>query len=127
METADFPDRLHVDNFSIHRLSSYLDSKICALSLYWCKFSVLTRKDNANPSIARWRVTTSASSMPYLDEWQQILEQGMEVALAKAVEDSEHAACLRRSTPFSGILTNDERLAVLNSWTFSIPENSKER
>lgn len=66
--------------------------------------------NKAFENIARWRVTTSASTMPYLDEWQHILEQGMEVALAKAVEDSEHAACLRRPTPFSGILSNEEPL-----------------
>lgn len=77
--------------------------------------------NKAFENISRWRETTSASTMPYLDEWQQLLEQGMEVALAKAVEDSEHAASLRRSTPFSGVLSNEERLAVLREWDFSAP------
>lgn len=77
--------------------------------------------NKAFDNLRRWRPTTAASSLPYLDEWQELLDQGMEVALAKAVEDSEHAACLRRSSPFSGVLSDEERWAVLRAWDFSRP------
>lgn len=45
------------------------------------------------------------------------MNQGMEVALGVAVEDSEHAADLRRSSPFAGVLTNKERFAFFKNWS----------
>lgn len=85
--------------------------------------------NKALENLCRWRGTASAATLPYLEEWQRILDQGMEAALAKAVEESEHAACLRKSSPFAGVLSEEERLTVLKSFQFpkpETPENPKE-
>lgn len=71
----------------------------------------------ARATLSRWRQTVCLSSQPYLMEWERLMEQGMDVTLAKAVEDSEHAADLRKSSPFAGILTNQERFAFLRDWS----------
>lgn len=70
----------------------------------------------ARATLARWRQTVCLSSQPYLIEWERLMDQGMEVTLAKALEDSEHAADLRKSSPFAGVLTNHERLLFLKEW-----------
>ena len=44
------------------------------------------------------------------------MNQGIEACLAVAVEDSQRAAALRQSSPFSGVLSNRERFAFLKAW-----------
>ena len=66
--------------------------------------------------LVRWRTTTSAASLPYLDQWSTLLDQGLEAALSVATEDSEKATALRQASPFPGILTNEERLKFLSDW-----------
>ncbi|MFA7239213.1 MAG: hypothetical protein WC091_03810 [Sulfuricellaceae bacterium] len=44
------------------------------------------------------------------------MNQGIDASLAIAVEDSQRATALRQSSPFSGILTNQERFAFLKAW-----------
>ncbi|MDR0563828.1 MAG: hypothetical protein LBG78_02670 [Azoarcus sp.] len=70
------------------------------------------------PTILRWRNTVSPSSLPYLNEWETLVQQGMDTALAKATEDSESARALRQSTPFVGILTPKERFDFLKKWKY---------
>jgi hypothetical protein len=41
---------------------------------------------------------------------------GVDACLAVAVEDSQRAAALRQSSPFSGVLSNRERFAFLKAW-----------
>lgn len=69
--------------------------------------------------LTRFMARTSAASSPYLMEWQSILDQGMDVALSVAVEDSERAQVLRSSSPFAGVLDEEERLAFLAAWASS--------
>lgn len=71
----------------------------------------------AKATLSRWREIVCPSSQPYLVEWEALMNQGMEVTLAMAVEDSEHASDLRRSSPFTGILTNQERFAFMRDWS----------
>lgn len=66
-------------------------------------------------TLARWRTTVSPSSQPYLEEWESLMNQGMDACLAVAVEDSERAKALRQSSPFAGILNNQERFAFLKT------------
>lgn len=67
-------------------------------------------------NLARWRRTVSGHSQPYLVEWERVADRSMRECLDLAVEDSERAAALRKSSPFAGILSETERFAFLNSW-----------
>lgn len=70
----------------------------------------------AKATLARWRTTVCAASQPHLEEWEHLMNQGIDASLAIAVEDSQRATALRQSSPFSGILTNQERFAFLKAW-----------
>jgi hypothetical protein len=67
-------------------------------------------------TITRWQAQVSRSALPYLDQWAQLFEQGMDACLAVAEEDSQRADALRQCSPFTGILTNEERFAFFKSW-----------
>lgn len=72
--------------------------------------------DKVCGTLARWRATVSPAAQPYLEVWQQAVDQGMEACLALAVEDSARATALRQSSPFAGVLTPAERFGFLRSW-----------
>ena len=72
--------------------------------------------ERAQATLRRWRSTVSPSSQPYLIEWERLMDQGLEATLAVALEDSERAAALRQSSPFTGVLTPQERFAFLKAW-----------
>ena len=74
--------------------------------------------DHVKVTLARWRTIVSASSQPYLIEWESLVNEGLEPCLAIAVQNSQRADALRQSSPFTGILTNAERFAFLKSWKF---------
>lgn len=67
-------------------------------------------------TLARWRGSVSVNTLPYLDEWERIVAQGVDACLAVALEESERATALRQSSPFTGILTHQERFAFLKEW-----------
>lgn len=67
-------------------------------------------------TLQRWRGLVSGSSLPYLEEWDAILDQGVEATLATAEDPSEHATSLRQASPFTGILSEEERLDFLRTW-----------
>ncbi|MFZ1445403.1 MAG: hypothetical protein WAS49_07990 [Candidatus Dechloromonas phosphoritropha] len=72
--------------------------------------------EKARLTLARWRRTVCVASQPYLEEWERLMNQGIEACLSVAVEDSQRAAALRQSSPFAGVLTNRERFACLKQW-----------
>jgi hypothetical protein len=72
-------------------------------------------------ALARWRRTADPASLPYLDSWQSILDQGAEAALAVALERSERGNALRQCSPFVGILTRSERRAFFRQWRDDSP------
>lgn len=72
--------------------------------------------DNVNRTLAHWRTIVCVNSQPYLKEWEQLVNQGIDACLAAAVEDSEHADAMRQASPFCGILTNQERFAFFKEW-----------
>jgi hypothetical protein len=67
-------------------------------------------------TLARWRQTVCVASQPYLEEWERLMNQGVDACLSVAVEDSQRVAALRQSSPFSGVLINRERFAFLKQW-----------
>ena len=72
--------------------------------------------ENTKRTLTRWRTIVSADSHSYLEEWQRLLDLGIEESLAVATEDSERANAMRQASPFCGILTNEERWEFLLEW-----------
>lgn len=70
--------------------------------------------ENVRATLARWRPTTAPGTLPYHEEWERLVSEGTEACLAVAVEDSERARALRQCSPFTGILTPEERLAFFD-------------
>ncbi len=70
----------------------------------------------ARATLARWRTSVGAPSQPYLLQWENLVEEGLDACLAVAVEESQRADALRQCSPFSGILTNSERFSFLKTW-----------
>lgn len=69
----------------------------------------------ARSNIARWkgrRGTTSAYS-----EWDEILAAGTERVLRVITGEGQESARLRSSTPFTGILSEDERREIFDRWS----------
>jgi hypothetical protein len=65
----------------------------------------------ARDNIARWRVT-AGRSLPYLDEWQRMLDGPLDKLLSAIESDGERMTALRQSSPFAGVLTPRERWAI---------------
>ena len=55
----------------------------------------------------------------WLDRWDVILSDGVEVVLDVLTSSGEYAVELRRNSPFAGILTETERQRVLESFAES--------
>jgi hypothetical protein len=68
----------------------------------------------ATGNLARWK--RRGVTDPLVDEWQRILDTGLDAALTAATDDSDRGALLRRSSPFPGVLTATERTAILTAW-----------
>jgi hypothetical protein len=62
--------------------------------------------DRAREILKRWQATVSPGSKRYLDEWERLMDQGIEVTLRVALQDTE-----RKSSPFSTLLSSQEREA----------------
>ncbi len=72
--------------------------------------------DQAHATLTRWRSSVSVGSQPYLQEWQRLMDAGMETCLGVATEDSQRARALRQASPFAGLLSNAERFAFIRQW-----------
>jgi hypothetical protein len=72
--------------------------------------------ENMKRTLTLWRTIVSADSQPYLEEWERLVDLGIEECLAVATEDSERANAMRQASPFCGILTNEERWEFLLAW-----------
>jgi hypothetical protein len=91
-----------------------------SLALHWLVVDKIRREpalfDKARRTLARWRSTVCPASQPYLEEWERLMDEGLDASLAAAVEESERATALRQSSPFAGVLSNQERFAFLKAW-----------
>ena len=68
--------------------------------------------DKARDNVARWVARTEGEKPRYLEEWEQILEQPWPAIADLITSMSEEATRLRSSSPFAGVLTEDERNEV---------------
>ena len=72
--------------------------------------------DEAQAILKRWHSTVSPRTFVYLDEWQRLLDQGVDAVLAVATQDTQYAAALRQASPLACLLTNQERFVFLRAW-----------
>lgn len=70
----------------------------------------------AQATVRRWLKTCSPAVRRTLLEWLSILESPFEVILALLEATDERATRLRQSSPFCGILTEPERLAIIREF-----------
>ena len=69
----------------------------------------------ARSTLERWLARGSCAG-PYYHQWQEILRQPLEQIVETLGEDSERMTALRQSSPFAGILSNQERWALLEEF-----------
>lgn len=101
--------------YSSHRL---LEARSLAMH------AVIARKIERNPAlleiargnIERWRARQDSAAPAWLNEWHEILNQPWHDIAALITEPSENAARLRQSSPFAGILTNQERRRIYEAF-----------
>jgi hypothetical protein len=67
-------------------------------------------------NIARWRARWGKDVPAWLDEWQEVLKRPWQSIAALITEPSENAARLRQSSPFAGVLTNEERRRIYEAF-----------
>ena len=110
--TAWVPEKLQaVPTYSSHRL---LEARSLAMH------AVIARKIERDPkllaiahrNVERWRTRWKDAPPAWLAEWQEVLKQPWQHVAALITEPSENGARLRQSSPFAGILTNEERWRV---------------
>lgn len=70
--------------------------------------------DKARGNVRRWQESRGSPSLA-LAEWEQILTGTPDQVARFLAERSEKATRLRQSSPFTGILTEPERLAIYES------------
>ena len=71
----------------------------------------------AQVTLSRWIEQRQPAIPPVLRQWQEILSRcTREEILAWLTRDDEEARRLRQSSPFCGILSAEERLAILKEY-----------
>jgi len=104
-------ERLEHSTYSSHRL---LEARSLAMH------AVIARKIARDPTlleiahrnVQRWRARWKDGAPAWLEEWEEVLKQPWQNIAALVTEPSEHAARLRQSSPFAGVLTNEERWRI---------------
>ena len=72
--------------------------------------------ERARANIARWIQTASGGAKPDLADWSLALDGPLEGVIRLVTGDDERAARLRQSNPFAGVLSPQERLAILKQF-----------
>jgi hypothetical protein len=54
-------------------------------------------------------------SARWLERWRTLVEQGPEAVMRALVAESEDAVELRQNSPFAGVLSQAERLAIIRA------------
>ena len=76
--------------------------------------------EKARENLAHMRSRYEPDNMPlYIEEWEQILTLHWKHIAALLIAVTEDAILLRSSSPFTGILTQEERLKIIEPFRFS--------
>jgi hypothetical protein len=68
--------------------------------------------------LASWRANldgTQAGTRPYLERWEALALLGPEAMISQVLETSEQATAMRQTAPFAGVLTSQERMAIIRA------------
>ena len=98
---------------------SYLQSDFRSLELH----DLIAKKIEADPTLVniaisninRWK-SQNDFPQPYLEDWLNIINQGLEPLLTFLRSASHEGQRLRSSSPFTGILTEEERAAIFEKF-----------
>lgn len=73
---------------------------------------------HARANIIRWRGAHRPDGMTqaWLSEWEALLDSGVDAVAEVLVSRAPHAVDLRTNSPFAGVLDENERSAVLQSF-----------
>jgi hypothetical protein len=101
--------------YSSHRL---LEARSLAMH------AVVARKIDRDPTllaipqnnIKRWSARWKDDAPAWFYEWQSLLKQPWQHIAALITEPSERAARLRQSSPFAGVLSNEERRRIYEAF-----------
>ena len=63
------------------------------------------------------RIHEGTTVMTWLDRWRRVLDDGPESVMEVLTSTTPEASELRQNSPFPGVLPEDERRAVLDSFT----------
>jgi hypothetical protein len=72
--------------------------------------------EQARTTVERWLETCAPGVRSAFEEWQSALNGPIDGVIALLTERSERATRLRQSNPFAGILSSQERNAVLRQF-----------
>ncbi|GAA3664816.1 helix-turn-helix domain-containing protein [Microbacterium marinilacus] len=74
--------------------------------------------EKASENIARWRGRhrPDGKAVQYLDEWEQLISDGVEAVAKVLVDTGERARELRQNSPFAGVLSDRQRTQILDSF-----------
>lgn len=90
-----------------------------SLALHARVFDHLLRDPESVRKIARRSLKVmgeaNPDARPWLEEWAQLLDGPLHELAAVLLSTGQHARGLRRSSPFAGVLSQEERLEVLRS------------
>jgi hypothetical protein len=70
--------------------------------------------DEAKNILLRWKTMHGEFGVLDWDEWLKLIEAGDEIVLDMMTQSGEHATRLRQSSPFSCLVPNRRRWALLN-------------
>lgn len=63
-------------------------------------------------NLERWERNSDDATPHWIAEWRNILQQPWPAIAALITEQSENAVRLRQSSPFAGVLTDEERRRI---------------
>jgi hypothetical protein len=72
--------------------------------------------DQARITLTRWRAQAAEPAASYFLEWEKILEGSPEVVADFLGSSSEEATRLRQSSPFTDVLTSEERSKIFDDF-----------
>jgi len=72
--------------------------------------------EKARDNVNRWLKTSSPRNRKVLLEWQEILSRPIDQIIGVLLDESEEGKRLRQSSPFAGVLSQEERMAILKDF-----------
>jgi hypothetical protein len=72
------------------------------------------------------RLHPEGRAWEWLDRWDAVLDEGVEAVLEALTSSAEYAVELRRTSPFAGVLSEEERIAVVEAFAASRRDHARQ-